>query len=192
MKIFRYFYDKTLIWSRHQKAPTFLTGMSFAESVFFPIPVDIMLAPMALSKPTQAWHYAMLATIASVIGGIFGYYLGYFAYESLLQPWIESVGYQPKLDQAISWFEQYGVWVVFVAGFSPIPYKVFTISAGIMQMAIVPFIVASLIGRGMRFYLVAGLMRWGGSKMEEKLRDIIDFLGWAVVIIVAVLYFMLR
>lgn len=160
--------------------------------MFFPIPPDVMLAPMSLAHPSKAWNYALLTTLASVIGGIAGYALGWFAFDGFIQPWVESMAYQAKLEQAITWFNQYGVWVIFIAGFSPIPYKVFTISAGFLHMAFLPFIIASAIGRGMRFYLVAGLMRWGGEPMQQKLREWVDLLGWLVVILAVGLYLYLH
>lgn len=192
MKLFQYCYDKAMVWARHRHAPWYLGGMTFAESVFFPIPPDVMLAPMSLARPDKAWSYALLTTCASVLGGIAGYLLGLLAFESLLQPWIQEMGYQARMDKAVSWFEAYGVWVVFLAGFSPIPYKVFTISAGFLQMAFLPFLLASAVGRAMRFYLVAGLMRWGGARMEARLRDYVEFLGWAMVVLAIVLYLILR
>ena len=192
MKLFQYFYDQALTWAKHKNAPTFLGGMSFAESVFFPIPPDVMLAPMSLARPNAAWRYALITSIASVIGGICGYWLGWFAFDTWLQPWIASMGYDGKMQTAMGWFEAYGIWVVFLAGFSPIPYKIFTISAGVLQMAFLPFILASVVGRSARFYLVAGLMRWGGAKMEAKLREYIDIIGWSVVALAVVLYLLLR
>ncbi len=192
MKVFEPLYDRVLRWARHRHASFYLGGLSFSESMFFPIPPDVMLAPMSLSRPDKAWFFALLTTLASVIGGIGGYLLGYFAFDAWLEPWIASSGYQPKFDLALSWFEHYGIWVVFLAGFSPIPYKVFTIGAGVMQMAFIPFVIASAIGRGARFFLVAGLMKWGGSAMEAKLRQYVEFLGWATVIIAIGAYLMLR
>ena len=179
-------YEWTMKAARHRYSSYYLSFMSFAESVFFPIPVDVMLAPMALAKPKSAWYYAMLATVFSLIGGIVGYYLGYALYDSFVQPIIESVGYQDKLKIAESWFSDYGIWVIFVASFTPVPYKVFTITAGVMAMSFWPFILVSLIGRGLRFFLVAGLMKWGGKSMEDKLKIYIDRFGWAVVAIIVI------
>ena len=190
--IFSRLYDITMKWAKHKNAEGFLGVMSFSESVIFPIPVDVMLAPMSLAKPENAWRYALIASITSVLGGILGYFLGLFFFESSIQPYIASIGYQHKLDNAIRWFSDYGVWVVFISGFSPIPYKVFTITAGFMQMALIPFVIASAIGRSMRFYMVCGLMRWGGGKMEQKIRKYVDVLGWAVVILGVLLYLALR
>lgn len=192
MKIFQPCYDMAIRWSRHRHASRYLGGLSFAESMFFPIPPDVMLAPMALSQPGRAWYFALLTTLTSVLGGIAGYVLGYFAFEAWLQPLIISAGYQPKLDQAMHWFTEYGVWVIFLAGFSPIPYKVFTISAGFLQMAFLPFVLASAVGRGARFFLVAGLMRWGGSAMEARLRQYVEVLGWLVVALAVLAYLLLR
>ncbi|WP_026376396.1 YqaA family protein [Aestuariibacter salexigens] len=192
MKIFQYCYDLALKWARHRHAPSYLAGLSFSESMFFPIPPDVMLAPMSLAQPNKAWRFALITTVASVLGGIAGYLLGWFAFDTLIQPWVESMGYQAKLERAVEWFDIYGVWVVFIAGFSPIPYKIFTISAGFLHMAFLPFLIASAIGRGMRFYLVAGLMKWGGPSMEQKLRDYVEYIGWLVVALAIIAYFVLR
>ncbi|BBO26261.1 MAG: YqaA family protein [Pseudomonadota bacterium] len=192
MKLFQPCYDLALRWAKHPWASRYLAGLSFAESVIFPVPPDVMLAPMSLSRPDKAWHFAMLTTLASILGGIAGYFLGYLAFENWLQPFIESAGYTHKLETAMGWFEQYGVWVVFIAGFSPIPYKIFTISAGFLQMAFLPFLIASAVGRGARFYLVAGLMRWGGARMEQELRKYVEVIGWAVIMLAIVAYLLLR
>jgi membrane protein YqaA with SNARE-associated domain len=186
MKIFQTMYDKTLTWAQHKYAHIFLGLVSFAESVFFPIPPDVMLAPMVLARPERAWSLASLTTITSVLGGAAGYALGYWLYEPVVLPFIEAMHYQATLEKIQQWFTEYGIWIVFVAGFSPIPYKVFTVSAGLMQMAFIPFLVASAIGRGGRFFLVAALMRIGGEKYRDKLRDIVDILGWGVVALIVV------
>lgn len=192
MKLFEPMYDMALRWARHRHAVKYLGGLSFAESVFFPIPPDVMLAPMSLSQPDKAWRFALITTLASIFGGIAGYWLGYFAFDAWLAPIIESWGYTHKIEIATQWFADYGVWVVFVAGFSPIPYKVFTTSAGFLQMAFFPFLIASAVGRGARFFLVAGLMRWGGAPMEAKLRQYVEVLGWAVVLMAVAAYLILR
>lgn len=189
MKIFSALYDWTLKWAKHKFAPYILGILSFTESVIFPIPPDVLLAPMVLSKPEKAWRFASLTTIASVLGGVCGYILGYLMFEPWIQPIITELGYQHRFEQVMEWFTQYGIWVVFIAGFSPVPYKLFTVSAGLLQMAFLPFLIASAIGRGMRFFLVAGLIQWGGAAMEEKLRQWADRIGWALVIVIVVAYF---
>ncbi|KPW05689.1 YqaA family protein [Pseudoalteromonas sp. P1-11] len=192
MKLFTKLYDMALVWAKHRFAERYLAAMSFAESVFFPVPPDVMLAPMSLAQPSKAWRFASFATVASVLGGIVGYFLGYWLFEPVVEPFIEQMHWQEKFETALTWFKEYGVWVVFLAGFSPIPYKVFTIGAGVLQMAFLPFLIASAVGRGARFFLVSALMKWGGVKMEQKLRQYVEVLGWGLVILIAVAYFSLR
>ena len=188
MKIFSPMYDWVLKWSTHPLAVRYLALISFLESIIFPIPVDVMLAPMALAKPHRAWSLAAITTLASVAGGIVGFMLGYFAFDLVVAPMIEAAGYQARYEQAIAWFTEYGFWVVFIAGFSPIPYKVFTVSAGALHMAILPLILASAVGRAGRFFLVAGLIYWGGEAMEKKLRSMIDIIGWTVLALIIIAY----
>ena len=192
MKIFSALYEWTLKWAEHKFAPRILALLTFAESVFFPIPPDVLLAPMVLAKPERAWRLASLTTAASVIGGIVGYGLGYLMFEPWIQPLITEFGYQARFDKAMLWFSDWGVWVVFIAGFSPIPYKLFTLSAGFLQMAFLPFLLASAIGRGMRFFIVAGVIRWGGAPMEQKIRQWVDVLGWLIVAIIVIAYIAMR
>ena len=183
MKLFSSLYARTMAWSRHRHAPWYLGAMSFAESSFFPIPPDVMLAPMSLARPDHAWRLALLTTLTSVAGGLFGYLIGYFAFD-LLEPHLKASHYWGPYQTAVAWFGEWGFWAVFVAGFSPIPYKVFTIAAGALSMALLPFTLASAIGRGARFFLVAGLMKWGGARMESALHRYVDRLGWATVALV--------
>jgi membrane protein YqaA with SNARE-associated domain len=180
MRLFSSLYDRVMVWSRHRHAPRYLAGLSFAESSFFPIPPDVMLAPMALAAPSRAWRLAFLTTIASVVGGLFGYLIGVFAFE-LIEPLLHDAGYYPRYLQAREWFSEWGFWAIFMAGFSPIPYKIFTITAGVISMALLPFVLASLIGRGARFFLVAALMAWGGERMEASLKQYIERIGWTAV-----------
>ncbi|RUO68720.1 YqaA family protein [Idiomarina ramblicola] len=188
MKLFSALYDKVLSWAQHPRANIILGLLSFAESVIFPIPPDVMLAPMAMTQPKKAWRLAFLTTVTSVAGGILGYFLGYWAYESLVLPAVETFGYENKLSTVQGWFAEWGVWIVFIAGFSPIPYKLFTVTAGVMQIAFFPFVIASAISRGMRFYLVAWLLRTGGPEMGVKLREYVDRIGWTLVILVIIGY----
>lgn len=176
-------------WAKHPHANRYLAALSFAESSFFPIPPDVMLAPMSLARPDKAWRYATLTTLASVCGGILGYMLGMFAFD-MIQPWLHKLGYWERYTDTVEWFKIWGVWVVFLAGFSPIPYKVFTISAGVVSMAFLPFVLASAVGRGARFYLVAGLMIWGGERMQDLLRKYIDRLGWILILVVIIGYYL--
>jgi len=184
MRIFSALYDRVMTWSRHPHAPWFLGGLSFAESSFFPIPPDVMLAPMSMAKPQMAAWFATLTTLASVIGGLLGYLIGHFAFELIIPLVTQGGPYAESFAAAETWFEKWGVWAIFIAGFSPIPYKVFTISAGVLHMALLPFLIASAVGRGARFFLVAFLMSWGGERMESTLRAYVDRVGWIMVLLI--------
>jgi membrane protein YqaA with SNARE-associated domain len=146
---------------------------------------------MVLANPHKAWNLALLTTVTSVLGGVLGYLIGMFSFE-MVEPILQDAGYYPKYLQAKQWFDEWGFWAVFLAGFSPIPYKVFTITAGVISMAFLPFVVASAIGRGARFYLVAGLLYWGGDSMEKTLRKYIDIIGWATVALVILLLIIIK
>jgi membrane protein YqaA with SNARE-associated domain len=187
MKLFSALYTHVMRWSAHPHAVRYLATLSFAESSFFPIPVDVMLAPMALARRDRAWCYALLTTLASVAGGAAGYLIGYFAFE-LVEPLIREAGYWDGYERARAWFDEWGFWAVFLAGFSPIPYKLFTISAGVIAMNFPLFVLASIIGRGARFFLVAGLMVWGGETMERHLRRYTDRIGWTLILAAVIGY----
>lgn len=191
MHLFTSLYDKCMEWSRHRHALRYLSGLSFAESSFFPVPPDIMLAPMSMARPDRAMYFALMTTIASVVGGLLGYLIGAFGFD-LIQPWLQTTSYWDKYLHARAWFGQWGFWAIFVAGFSPIPYKVFTIAAGTLGMNLPLFALGSLLGRGGRFFLVAGLMAWGGERMERQLRVWVEWLGWLVLLLAAVAYFYLK
>jgi membrane protein YqaA with SNARE-associated domain len=189
MRLFEPLYDRALRWAAHPRARWYLGGLSFAESSFFPVPPDVLLAPMALARPVDAWRLALLTTLASVAGGLLGYAIGYFMLD-LVEPWLRSAGYWEGYLQVRGWFQTWGFWAVLAAGFSPIPYKVFTIAAGALAMFLPAFVLASLVGRGGRFFLVAGLIRWGGAPMEARLRRHVEFLGWVLVGLLLVAWFL--
>ena len=191
MRLFSSLYDRTLFWSKHRHAPWYLCGLSFAESSFFPIPPDVMLAPMSLAQPRRALAFAAMTTIASTAGGVAGYVIGYFGIAAV-EPLLVSMGYMDGYLHVKAWFAEWGIWAVLIAGFSPIPYKLFTIAAGATAMAMPGFVLASAVGRGMRFFLVAGLIRWGGAPMEQKIRRHIDTIGWLTVILLLMLWLVFR
>lgn len=191
MKVFEPLYDRVIVWSAHPRAPWVLGGLSFAEASFFPIPPDVMLAPMCVARPERWWKLALVTTMASVLGGLLGYLIGALFFD-LLTPWIEGMGYTDKVEQARVGFTEWGFWAVFLAGFSPIPFKVFTITAGALGMPLLPFLLASLVGRGGRFVLVAWLMARLGPAFEPRLRPFMEWLGWGAVAVVTLAYLLLR
>ncbi|MEM8982219.1 MAG: YqaA family protein [Pseudomonadota bacterium] len=183
-------YDRVIAWASHRHAQRYLGALSFAESSFFPIPPDVMLAPMCLAQPQRAFWFAGLTTVTSVLGGLAGYLIGYAAFDAIA-PLIDQAGYGERYTTLQAWFEHYGAATVLLAGFSPIPYKLFTISAGALSMNLPLFIAMSLLGRGARFYLVAGLLYFGGPRYAATLRQHIDRIGWisvAVIVVVIALW----
>ncbi len=185
MNIFGALYDRVIGWSTHRHATRYLGVLSFAESSFFPIPPDVMLAPMCLAQPERAFRLATLTTLTSVAGGIAGYLLGWLALSSI-EPVLVDAGYGDGYERVQGWFATYGVATVLIAGFSPIPYKLFTITAGALSMNFPLFVLASLVGRGGRFFLVASLLHYGGPRYADSLRKHIDRIGWAFVALVTV------
>jgi membrane protein YqaA with SNARE-associated domain len=186
MRLFESLYKKVISASASPRAPTALSILSFVESFILPFPPpDVMLAPMSLARPQRAMYFASITLIASVLGGLVGYLIGVFGYE-LIEPYIVQWGYMPAFEKATSWFSQWGFWAVLVAGFSPVPYKIFTISAGVLSLALIPFLLASVIGRGARFFLVALLLARFGPAIEARLMRYIEIIGWATVILLAV------
>ncbi len=187
INVFSYLYEKVLNWSAHHRAPLYLAGVSFAESSFFPIPPDVMLVSMGLAKPKYSWRFAIIATLFSVLGGLFGYMIGHYGME-VIEPYLMSSSYAASVTRVMNWFEHQGVWVVILAGFSPFPYKIFTITAGMMNMALWPFLIGSIIGRGLRFFIVSGILFFAGAKIEPHLRRYIDRIGWLAIVVLIVVY----
>lgn len=179
-------YDRVLSWAAHPRAPVYLAALSAAESSFFPIPPDVMLAPMCLARPLKSWSYAALCTLSSVVGGMIGYLIGRLAFH-WIEAWVLGSSWAPAFHQSVQAFEDFGFWYILLAGFSPIPYKVFTISAGVVGMPLLPFLAGSVTGRGGRFFLVAGLIRLGGEQVADKLRRWVDVIGWSVLAVVVFL-----
>lgn len=186
MNIFGPLYQRVMRWSRHPHAEWYLGAMSFAESSFFPVPVDVMLAPMCLARPENSWRYALNATILSVLGGVAGYAIGYLMFEAI-EPWLRESNYWEAYLTSRAWFDDYGVLAVFIAGFSPIPYKVFTIAAGVASLSLPGFVAASIVGRGARFFLVAAFVKYAGVRLEATLVRYIERIGWGVLIVAVII-----
>lgn len=163
-------YDWTMSLAGHPHALWALALVSFAESSFFPVPPDVLVIPMVLAAREKAWKIALVCTVASVVGGIAGYGIGAFLFEAVGEPVLAFYHALEKFDQARAMYNEHGVLIVFTAGFSPIPYKIFTIASGVTGMDPISFALASAVGRGARFFLVAGLL-W---KYGEPIRTFIE------------------
>jgi membrane protein YqaA with SNARE-associated domain len=181
VQIFEPVYRAVIRFSGRRDAPYYLSLLSFAESFVLPFPPpDVMLAPMAVARPGQAMRFASLTLFFSVLGGLVGYLIGAYLFD-LAEPLIVEWGYRARLDTVMEWFRTWGFWAVLVAGFSPVPYKIFTIGAGLLHLALIPFILASIIGRGARFFLVAWCLAKFGPAIEARLMRYIEIIGWVVV-----------
>ena len=184
MRPFYTLYNKILEWSSSRFAVIWLATISFLESSILPYPIqDILLAAMSLKNRSKAFYFAAICTIASVLGGIAGYYIGVYAIVQI-GPILANLGYESKIELLKSYFITYDIWIILIAGFSPMPYKLFTITAGIVGMSIFPFIAFSLISRGARYLLIAFLVRKFGKRTDAWLNKYIDRLGYALIVIV--------
>lgn len=163
----RRLYDWTMSLAGHKKAPQALFWVAFVESSVFPIPPDVMLMPMVLAKKLRAWAYASIATLGSVLGGIAGYLIGFLLFDALGQPLLDLYGYGEKFHQFAGSYNEYGALIVFFFGVTPFPYKVITIASGVTQLNVLVFLLASVLSRGFRFFLVSGLLYWFGPPIRD-------------------------
>ncbi len=197
MKLFKPIYEKALVLAQHPYAQHFLVLLSFVEAFIFPVAPEVMLAPMTLAKPQRWVRYATISLCGSMLGSFVGYALGHYAFD-LVRPLFTHLGWMPTLDGmvaqlhadlALNPWKAFGLLIL--AGFMPIPLKIFTWASGIVGVPIPAFVAGMLIGRGKRVYLLCGLIRLGGKRAEEALHRWIEWIGWAVIalIVLAVLYF---
>ncbi len=181
----RKLYDRvmTLAGSRH--APVALAAVSFAESSFFPIPPDVMLAPMVLARPEKAYLYAGICSLASVLGGCLGYAIGYFL-EPVGLAVLRFMGHADGQQAFQAWFAQWGLWVILIKGLTPIPYKLVTIASGLAHFSFVTFLWASVVTRSARFFLTATVLKYLGPQILEQVeRRLALFAGIGVAALVA-------
>ena len=163
MNFIRKLYDWTLQKSRHPKASWFLAFISFIESSFFPIPPDIILIPMIIANKLRAWTYAFICTISSVLGGVGGYIIGYFFYNSIGIVIIQYYGLDNQFNSFESYYNDLGIWIVLGAGFTPFPFKFITIASGLFGLNFYLFVFVAFLARGLRFYLLAYLLKLFGD-----------------------------
>jgi membrane protein YqaA with SNARE-associated domain len=187
----RALYDRVLRLAAHRHAERWLAIVSFAESSVFPIPPDAMLLPMCLARPDRAWRYAAICTVASVLGGVLGYAIGYFLFEALAQPILTAYGHAQALETFRAWFDRWGAAVILIKGLTPIPYKIVTIAAGAAAFDPWIFLVASVVTRGLRFFLLAALLKRYGTPVrafvEKRLTLITSLVALGIVAGFAVL-----
>ncbi len=163
----RNLYNRVLALSAHPRAPTWLGVVSFAESSFFPIPPDAMLVPMCLARPQRALHYAAICTLTSVLGGMLGYAIGFWLWDLIAEPVVKAYGYADAKLRFDEWMKTWGVWVILIKGLTPIPYKIVTIASGAAHFDFLTFLLASIVTRGARFFVLALLLRRFGEPIRE-------------------------
>ncbi|MBP8098623.1 MAG: DedA family protein [Arenimonas sp.] len=191
MKIFQPLYERAILWARHRRAPALLTFLSFIEAIFFPVPPELMLAPMCVAAPRRGFYFAGLSLLGSLFGMFVGYAIGYYAID-LAMPLVAKLGYASQFDSIRQQAADNGFWLLLIAGFTPVPFKIFTLASGAVGMPLLPFFAGGAIGRGKRVFLVAGAIRLGGEKAEAKLRKYIEPIGWgALVLLIAAVAWML-
>lgn len=180
----RKIYDSVFHLSKENGAIYWLFAVAFIESSFFPIPPDVMLIPMILAAPKKAWSIAGVATVGSVIGAYLGYAIGFYFFQMIAEPLLNFYGYLEKFNSFKDLYNQYGAWIVFGAGITPFPYKIITIASGVVHMNLIVFTIASIIARGMRFFLVAWLLKKYGETMREFIEK---NLGWLSILFLLLL-----
>lgn len=178
-------YNWTIALAESPRAPYALGAVSFAESSFFPVPPDVMLLPMSLARPDRAWHYAAICTITSVLGGVLGYAIGALLYDSVGHWLITFYGLGDKLESFRQLYQQHGHWIILIKGLTPIPFKLVTIASGLAGYDLFWFIVLSIITRGARFFLLAGILNRYGTRIRTFVENNLTLL--AIVLIVTIL-----
>jgi membrane protein YqaA with SNARE-associated domain len=190
----RRLYDWMLSWAHRRTGPLALFGISFAESSFFPIPPDPLLLALCLGRQKRAFVFAAICTAGSVLGGMAGYAIGWFLWTSVSQFFFSHVpGVTPQsFGMVQGWYQNWNFWAVFLAGFTPLPYKVFTLAAGVFQISFPIFVIASALSRGARFFILAALVYHYGAPIQRFVDKHFDRLGWAFLILLAGGFFVLK
>lgn len=180
--MFRSLYDWTMRQARRPNAPRALAAVSFAESSFFPIPPDVMLLPMCLAAPHRAFQYALICTIASVLGGLLGYAIGFFFIETVGKWIIDLYGLAQAWQSFEAAYGEYGLWIILIKGLTPIPYKLVTIASGAAHFSLAVFTAASIVTRGARFFVLAALLWKFGAPIQIFIEKYLTVLGWVFLI----------
>jgi membrane protein YqaA with SNARE-associated domain len=178
----RRLYDRVLALAASPRAPWWLAAIAFAEASFFPVPPDALLVPMALARPERAWRLAAICTAGSVAGGMLGYLIGYEFFNVLAMPLLHAYHYDEAFARFQQTYAEYGVYVILVKGLTPIPYKIVTIASGAAHFDFLTFLLASLVTRGARFFLVAALLRRFGAPVREFVERRLALVAGVVVI----------
>ncbi len=185
-------YDWTLSMSGHPRSLWVLAFVAFIESSFFPIPPDLLLIPLILAAPTRAFGIALIAVVASVAGGVFGYFIGAFAFEAIGQPILASLGKIDYISGFNQKFNEYGLWAVLIAGVTPFPFKIITIMSGWTSMPFGVFLFSSLVARSLRFFAVATLLYYFGAPIRNFIEKRLGLVFTVFIFVLIAGFFMIR
>ena len=180
----RRLYDWVIRLAQHKNAIPAMGVISFMESSFFPIPPDVMLVPMVLANRDKAFRIALVCTVCSVLGGLLGYAIGYYFFETLGAWVVKTYGLQAGLAAFRAGFEQYGTWIILIKGLTPIPYKLVTIASGVAHFDFLVFVLASIVTRGARFFLVVALIKRFGAPIRDFIERYLTWVTTALVVFV--------
>jgi membrane protein YqaA with SNARE-associated domain len=188
----RQLYDRVLRLAASPLAPMWLAAIAFAESSFFPIPPDVLLVPMSLARPDRAFRYAAICTIASVVGGVVGYLIGYALFDVLARPLLHFYHYEDAFAAFQERFREYGVYIILIKGLTPIPYKIVAIASGAARFDILIFIAASVLTRGVRFFVIALLLRQFGEPVRAFIEDRLGLVLLATAVFAVLGFFLIK
>lgn len=198
MKLFQPLYERAMRWAAHPRAEGWLGFLSFVEAIIFPVMPEVMLAPMVLARPRRWFRMASISLVGSLLGALVGYALGHYAFHAL-RPLLGELGWLPRIDALVLQLQQdvaqhpwNAFWALVIAGFMPIPLKIFTWASGIVGVPLPAFIAAMFVGRGKRVYLLAGVIRLGGKRAEEALHRWIEWIGWGVIALLVAVFVYFR
>jgi membrane protein YqaA with SNARE-associated domain len=193
MRLFAPLYEKAIEWAAKPRADVGLGLLSFVEAFIFPVAPEVMLAPMTLARPRRWWQFASISLGFSLLGSLVGYALGHYAFDAV-KPWLADAGWLPHLEALVHTLGAdarthpwKAFWLLVAAGFVPIPMKIASWACGIVGMPMLPFLGGIAVGRGKRVFLVAGVIRLGGERAERALHKYIEWIGWALVVLIAAL-----
>lgn len=193
MRLFAPLYEKAIEWAAKPRADVGLGLLSFVEAFIFPVAPEVMLAPMTLARPRRWWQFASISLGFSLLGSLVGYALGHYAFDAV-KPWLADAGWLPHLEALVHTLGAdarthpwKAFWLLVAAGFVPIPMKIASWACGIVGMPMLPFLGGIAVGRGKRVFLVAGVIRLGGERAERVLHKYIEWIGWALVVLIAAL-----
>lgn len=176
-------YDWTISWADKPHGAWALFFIALAESSFFPIPPDVLLIALCVGAVTKSFRFALICSVGSVVGGVIGYGIGYWGYDHIGEPIVKMYHGEPVMDKIKVWYDEYGFWGTLAAAITPIPYKVFTIASGVFKFSFGEFLLASIVGRSFRFFLVATFLYYYGAKMKVYIEKYFDWLAWGFLLL---------